>query len=391
MLIYNMSNILPLVSIGVPTRNRAKKLEKCLISILQQSYSNIEVIVSDNMSTDATPGVCKEFMRRDHRVKTYRQTKNIRAVPNFDYVRQKATGVYFMLLGDDDWIDPTLIQTCIDFLEDNPDHIAASGQTHYYRDNNVQFKGVTLSIQSSSNIKRVLNTISKVIDGGTFYAMYRAKPTNKIPYLNVWGMDYYFLCEAAFLGKIKTLADVACHRIDNSHRHSIKDTLESAVLVDRQKIELVDEQVLDPYGTIASILFWRITANGDVFKQLPDHDRLKLAVASVQIVKERWPITGEANLLNIATELFSEQNLLAEFRILRTNVMTEWLNAFELEINSQWDFMRQVLATFIQLGFSLPDANTEERNLLSKIINTSGRINNPLFKNDVALIYSLFT
>jgi glycosyltransferase domain-containing protein len=377
-----MRNVLPLVSIGIPTRNRAKMLKKCLNSILQQSYNNIEIIVSDNMSTDATPEVCKEFMLQDHRVKIYSQTKNIRSIPNFDYVRQKANGVYFMLLGDDDWIDPTLIQTCVDFLEDNPDHIAASGQTYYYRDNNIQFKGITLSIQSNSNIERVLNTISEIIDGGTFYAMYRAKPANEIPYLNVWGMDYHFLCEAAFLGKIKTLADVHCHRIDNSHRHSIKDTLNSD--------GISDEQYLDPYGTIASILFWRIATTGDVFKQLLDYDRLKLAIASVQIVKERWPITGEADLLNIATKLFSEQNLLAEFRILRTNIMTEWLNIFELEINSQWDFMRQVLATFIQLGFSFPDINTEERNLLNKIINASGRIDNPISKNYAALIFNLF-
>ena len=106
---YNMKCTSPLVSVGIPTFNRANLLVKCLNSVLQQSYENIEVIVSDNMSSDSTPDVCLEFMNQDQRVKTYRQTANIKVVPNFDYVRRKSKGEYFMLLGDDDWIDTEFI------------------------------------------------------------------------------------------------------------------------------------------------------------------------------------------------------------------------------------------------------------------------------------------
>ena len=377
-----MSDVSPLVSIGIPTFNRANMLRKCLNSILQQSYYNIEVIISDNASSDSTPEVCQEFMLQDHRVKTYRQTRQIRGVPNFSYVRQKARGVYFMLLGDDDWIDPTLIKTCVDFLEINPDYIAASGETYYYRENNIRFKGVSLSIQSNNPTKRLLGTIADVIDGGTFHALYRSKPANEIPYLNVWGVDYHFLCEAAFRGKIKPLAEVACHRIDNSHRVSIKEALNSEGLCDGQE--------LDPYGTIATILFWRITADGDIFKELSAHERLGLAIEAVQIVKKRWLITREADLLNIATKLFANQDLFAEYRILRTRIMSEWLNAFELTKNSQWNFIRQILNTFIELGFSFRESNFEERNLLNKIIIASGGVKDPILRKDAARIASLF-
>jgi len=357
-------------------------LRKCLNSILQQSYYNIEVIISDNASSDSTPKVCQEFMLHDQRIKTYRQTTNIRAVPNFAYVRQQARGEYFMLLGDDDWIDPTLIQTCVDFLEVNPDYIAASGETYYYRENNIQFKGVSLSVQSKNPTERLLSTIAKVIDAGTFHAIFRAKPANEIPYLNVWGVDYHFLCEAAFRGKIKTLADVACHRIDNSHQVSIKEVLNSEGLCDGQE--------LDPYGTMASILFWRIAADGDIFKQLSDYERLGLAIEAVQIVKKRWLITREADLLNIATSLFANQNLFEEYHILRTRIMSEWLKAFELAKNSEWAFIRQILDTFVELGFSFLESNLEERNLLNKIIDASGDVKDPVLKNDATRIASLF-
>ena len=145
-----MNNGSPLVSIGIPTFNGAGNLVKCLESVLQQTYNNIEVIVSDNMSSDTTPEVCREFECQDRRVRTYRQSKNIEGVPNFEFVRKKAQGKLFMLLWDYDWIDPGLIQSCVQFLEDNPDHITAGGRTFYYREDGVKFEGIPLSIQSNN-------------------------------------------------------------------------------------------------------------------------------------------------------------------------------------------------------------------------------------------------
>ena len=188
-----MNYIPPLVSIGIPTFNRSDTLVKCLESVLRQTYKNIEVIVSDNSSSDSTPDVCQEFENRDSRVKTWRQASNIGGNPNFDFVRKKARGIYFMLLGDDDWIDPNLIQSCVQFLESNSDYIAAGGRTFYYREDGVKFEGASLSIGSDTPGIRVLDTISSVIDGGLFYALYRAEPANQIPYIEAWGSDYYFL------------------------------------------------------------------------------------------------------------------------------------------------------------------------------------------------------
>ena len=352
-----------MVSVGIPTFNRANLLVKCLNSVLQQSYENIEVIVSDNMSSDPTPDVCLEFMNQDQRVKTYRQTANIKCVPNFDYVRRQSKGEYFMLLGDDDWIDTELIHSCVQFLEDNPDHIAASGETYYYKENDVKFKGVSLSIQSDNPSKREINAIAEIIDGGTFHALYRAKPANEIPYLNAWGTDYFFLCEAAFRGKITTLPDVACHRIDNSIRVSIKEVLHGDGIVDGQE--------LDPYGTIASVLFWRIVADGSVFKKLGYCDRYRFASDVVNTVNQRWPITGDADLLNIADNLFTDQNLLEEYHSLLARVMSEWIIASKHATNSKWRSARQILDVFTKLGFSSSNTRSEESRLLYEIIETS--------------------
>jgi glycosyltransferase domain-containing protein len=377
-----MNSDFPLVSIGIPTFNRANTLVKCLESILEQTYKNLEVIVSDNMSNDATSKICRDFKRRDARVKTWRQLKNIGGNPNFSFVREQAHGRYFMLMGDDDWIDPCLVASCVQFLEHNTDYIAAGGRAVYYRENNITFEGVCLSIDLDDPGARVLDTIENVIDGGTFYALYRTNLINQIPYIAAWGSDYYFISEAAFLGKIKTLSDAVCHRIDNSHKISFDAYLRSSGIVNGQD--------LDPYGVIASVLFWRIIATADVFKKLEIWDRLKIAVGAVAIINRRWNITGKADLLRIVCELFPDQNIMREYSALRSTLMMEWLNAANTPKVVNWDKASSVLDVFIKLGFSSPSINLEENKLLYELVKTIDTIKDHAFKSDAYKIISLF-
>ena len=67
-----------LVSIGIPTYNRANKLNKALSSLSRQTYKNLEIIVSDNCSTDANvEEVVKIYSQSDPRITFYRQKNNI--------------------------------------------------------------------------------------------------------------------------------------------------------------------------------------------------------------------------------------------------------------------------------------------------------------------------
>ena len=375
----------PLVSVGIPTFNRAKKLAKCLESVLQQTYHNIEIIVSDNMSSDATPDVCYEFEHRDRGVKIFRQSKNIGSIPNFNFVRDKSKGEYFMWLGDDDWIDPDFIQSCVIFLENNLDYIAAGGRTIYYRENSLKFDGVTLSIKSKEPGVRMLDIMEQIVDAGTFYSLYRVKLAKEISFLNAWGADYYFLCEAAYYGKIETLVDVSCHRIDNSHLRSINET----ILTEDNSMQAGQDQ--DPYGTIASVLFWRIAVNSKTFSQLQDWDLLLVACRIVDVVSERWTITGQVDLLQIAINSLFEQDLLSEFKRLRTLILIEWLKVSNGNDPGNWGQMSPVLDVFTKLGFSRNDTNPEERILLSNLIKSSKSITVPVFKNEVEKVMELFS
>ena len=77
---------LPEVSIGLPVYNGELFLKKALDSLLNQTYSNFELIISDNNSTDSTQKICQEYAKNDKRICYIHQEKNIGAFSNFSFV-----------------------------------------------------------------------------------------------------------------------------------------------------------------------------------------------------------------------------------------------------------------------------------------------------------------
>ena len=76
----------PRVSIGLPVCNGENYLKQALDSIMAQTYTDFELIISDNASTDRTAQICKEYANRDPRIRYYRNEKNLGAARNFNYV-----------------------------------------------------------------------------------------------------------------------------------------------------------------------------------------------------------------------------------------------------------------------------------------------------------------
>ena len=93
----------PLVSVGLPTYNRPEQLRSAILRLFEQTYSNLEIVVSDNCSTMPEVGeVLAELAARDDRLVWFRQDRNIGIAPNHKIVLQKAAGEFFLWLADDD-------------------------------------------------------------------------------------------------------------------------------------------------------------------------------------------------------------------------------------------------------------------------------------------------
>lgn len=123
------------VSIGVPVYNGERFLRFALESLLSQTHTNLEIIISDNASTDATEDICRSYAARDKRIQYYRNEKNLGAARNYNITVEKATGKYFKWAAHDDMCDPTLIEKCLDVLEREPNVSLAYPQTIIIDDN----------------------------------------------------------------------------------------------------------------------------------------------------------------------------------------------------------------------------------------------------------------
>jgi glycosyltransferase involved in cell wall biosynthesis len=127
----------PLITIAIPTFNRAELLKGCIQSALSQTYENIEILVSDNASTDDTAKVLRDF--NDKRLRAVRQETNVGLLPNWNACLAAAGGEYVVFVSDDDRISPWFVERCVDVIGKQSQvpivvalsnfHICSSGHT----------------------------------------------------------------------------------------------------------------------------------------------------------------------------------------------------------------------------------------------------------------------
>ncbi len=119
----------PRLSIGLPVYNGENYLAESLDSLLSQSYQDLELIISDNGSTDTTPDICRRYASQDPRIRYYRQERNIGSAPNHNFVIMKATGELFKSASHDDLYAPDLLERCVDALDRFPDVVLAHSRS----------------------------------------------------------------------------------------------------------------------------------------------------------------------------------------------------------------------------------------------------------------------
>ncbi len=119
----------PTVSIGLPVYNGANFLLPALESILAQTFTDFELIISDNASTDETPEICRKIAQLDQRVRYLPLEVNRGANPNYNRVFAHSRGRYFKWAAHDDLLAPTYLERCVELLERNPTMVLAHSDT----------------------------------------------------------------------------------------------------------------------------------------------------------------------------------------------------------------------------------------------------------------------
>ncbi len=145
----------PKISIGLPVYNGEKFIEKKLKSILDQTFKDFELIISNNSSTDNTARICKKYTLLDKRIKLFTQKINIGAVENFNFVIDKANGEYFLWSAVDDLLLPTFLEKNLKVLETNPNVVCSVSKMKLYGEK-------TTSLETKSDDSIFQKTIKKI-------------------------------------------------------------------------------------------------------------------------------------------------------------------------------------------------------------------------------------
>jgi len=127
-----------MISVIVPVYNAAEYLEQCIQSILGQSYTNLEIILVDDCSSDQSLDICRNYASKDKRIKVLYNTSNQGQVYSYTKGIKAATGDFIAFVDSDDWIAPTMIEELYQGICTSQADIAACGCWHVYPDQKVQ-------------------------------------------------------------------------------------------------------------------------------------------------------------------------------------------------------------------------------------------------------------
>lgn len=197
-----MTDSRPLVSVGLPVYNGQRFVARTLESLLAQDWPALELIVSDNASTDRTRDICLEYAARDGRIRYVRQETNIGACRNFHAVLQLARGEYFMWAGADDWWHRSCVRRNLEVLQSRPDVAASVSRARFEiagRGVHVQQGTYALMDSPGRNIIRYLRDPAL---NSRFYGLFRTDVLRRcFDGEVIWAFDLLVVARVLLLGK----------------------------------------------------------------------------------------------------------------------------------------------------------------------------------------------
>lgn len=120
----------PLVSVGIPVFMAESFVDSVIDQVVHQSYRQLEILISDNASEDATWERIQARASSDTRIRAYRQPRNLGSIANFNFLLAQAAGELFIWLAHDDRWSPNLIEECVRLLVDQPSAACCAATTH---------------------------------------------------------------------------------------------------------------------------------------------------------------------------------------------------------------------------------------------------------------------
>lgn len=224
-----MTERIPIVSIGLPVYNGERYLRLSIESIIAQSFSDFELIISDNASTDKTAEIYREFARKDPRIKCYRNEENLGAAANFNRVFNLARGKYFRWATADDLVAPDSLEHCVEVLDRQSEVVLSYAKTLLIDEfgNAIRHYDDNLDLRSASPVVRFRVAMKQMGLMNVQYGLIRSESLRRTRLMeNYPGGDIPLLLELALYGQFWELPEVCFFRRIHKQALSGVTTLE---------------------------------------------------------------------------------------------------------------------------------------------------------------------
>ncbi len=215
----------PCVSIGLAVYNGEKYLKKALDSIITQTFTDLELIISDNFSTDNTQQICEQYASQDERIRYYRNNKNIGAPRNFNRAFELASGKYFKWAASDDVLAPDFLRKCVAILDKDASVVLCHSITGRIDENGDLLgfynKGGLGRIDSKKSHERFGDLIRLNFAVSPIFGVIRADSFRKTSLHGEYiGADRNLLAEIGLLGRIHLIPECLFFEREHSGAYS---------------------------------------------------------------------------------------------------------------------------------------------------------------------------
>ena len=203
------------VSIGMPVYNGERYLENTLDSVLNQTFSDFVLYISDNASTDKTQAICEAYAEKDPRIVYIRNKQNVGAAKNYECCFTPATSEYFRWQNADDPIELTLIEDCYQLLTANPDYVLTYGKSRIIDEKGdlVREYDDNLCLLQDSASERFIRCINDIRLQNLMYGLIRRKPLAATALLKAYtSSDLNLIGELAMYGKFGEVPKILFNR-----------------------------------------------------------------------------------------------------------------------------------------------------------------------------------
>lgn len=216
------------ITIGIPTLNASRTIARTLVSVVNQTRRDYQVIISDNASEDATETICRDFTRRDPRFRYIRQRKRTSAAENFKCILQYATTKLFVFLASDDYWEPDFLECNIENLQLNPDAVASISHIVFESKDGSTWEAAGTVPITGNRQARLQQYLRNPSDNSRFYSVFRTNVLKRV-FMDLpefHAADWYLMAKTLMEGEHVRFDRVLMHREEtplNRYHESVEN------------------------------------------------------------------------------------------------------------------------------------------------------------------------